>query len=113
MAPQFDRELRELLRTAGCTMVRQGRGSHEIWHSPVTRRNFAGSRSAFPADTQPMPFCARPACPRPSERPQHIALARYSQIQISNSMPFDGNGRSPPPAKRRGGGGGGGGGGLH
>jgi hypothetical protein len=26
MAPQFDRELRELLRAAGCMMVRQGRG---------------------------------------------------------------------------------------
>ena len=33
--------LRELLRAAGCTLVRQGRGSHEIWHSPITRRNFA------------------------------------------------------------------------
>ena len=21
-------------------MVRQGKGSHEIWHSPITRRNF-------------------------------------------------------------------------
>lgn len=41
MAPQFDRALRELLRAAGCTMVLQGRGSHEIWYSPVTRRNFA------------------------------------------------------------------------
>jgi predicted RNA binding protein YcfA (HicA-like mRNA interferase family) len=41
MAPQFDRELRRLLRDAGCTMVRQGRGSHEIWHSPITERNFA------------------------------------------------------------------------
>jgi len=41
MAPQFDRELRNLLRSAGCTFVRQGRGSHEIWHSPITKRNFA------------------------------------------------------------------------
>jgi predicted RNA binding protein YcfA (HicA-like mRNA interferase family) len=40
MAPQFDRVLRELLRAAGCTLVRQGKGSHEIWHSPITRRNF-------------------------------------------------------------------------
>jgi len=30
MAPQFDRALRELLRAAGCTFVRQGKGSHEI-----------------------------------------------------------------------------------
>jgi hypothetical protein len=41
MAPQFDRELRGLLRAAGCMLVRQGKDSHEIWHSPVTKRNFA------------------------------------------------------------------------
>ena len=41
MAPQFDRALRELLRAAGCTLIRQGKGSHEIWHSPATRQNFA------------------------------------------------------------------------
>jgi len=41
MAPQFDRQLRELLGAAGCAFVRQGRGSHEIWHSPLTNRNFA------------------------------------------------------------------------
>lgn len=41
MAPQFDRDLREHLREAGCYLVRQGKGSHEIWHSPITRRNFA------------------------------------------------------------------------
>jgi predicted RNA binding protein YcfA (HicA-like mRNA interferase family) len=41
MAPHFDRELRELLRAAGCILVRQGKGSHEIWRSPVTGRNFA------------------------------------------------------------------------
>jgi hypothetical protein len=41
MAPQFDRALRDLLRAAGCTLVRQGRGSHEISHSPITQGNFA------------------------------------------------------------------------
>jgi predicted RNA binding protein YcfA (HicA-like mRNA interferase family) len=40
MAPPFDRAIRDLLRTAGCTLVRQGKGSHEIWYSPITRRNF-------------------------------------------------------------------------
>ncbi len=40
MVGQLDRELRDLLRAAGCTLVRQGKGSHEIWHSPVTQRNF-------------------------------------------------------------------------
>ena len=41
MAPQFDRPPRELLAAVGCVFVRQGRGSHEIWHSPLTNRNFA------------------------------------------------------------------------
>ena len=40
MAPQFDRLLREALRAADCVLVRQGKGSHEIWHSPITKRNF-------------------------------------------------------------------------
>jgi predicted RNA binding protein YcfA (HicA-like mRNA interferase family) len=40
MAPQFDRVLRELLRAAGCVLVRQGKGGHEIWYSPKTKRNF-------------------------------------------------------------------------
>jgi hypothetical protein len=40
MAPQFDRALRDKLRAAGCTFVRQGKGSHEIWYSPITKRNF-------------------------------------------------------------------------
>ena len=41
MAPQFDRPLRELLTKAGCALVRHGRGSHEIWRSPITGRSFA------------------------------------------------------------------------
>jgi hypothetical protein len=41
MVPQFDRPLRALLRAVGCTLIRQGKGSHEIWHSPITNRNFA------------------------------------------------------------------------
>lgn len=41
MAPQFDRQLRDLLKSAGCVMIRQGKGSHEIWHSPISGQNFA------------------------------------------------------------------------
>ncbi|KAB0679396.1 type II toxin-antitoxin system HicA family toxin [Aureimonas leprariae] len=41
MAPRtFDRELRGLLREAGCELVRQGKGSHEVWRSPITGRTF-------------------------------------------------------------------------
>ena len=34
------RALTELLRDAGCGFERQGKGSHEIWYSPITQRTF-------------------------------------------------------------------------
>jgi len=34
------RALADILREAGCRFERQGKGSHEIWHSPITRRTF-------------------------------------------------------------------------
>ena len=40
MAPQSDRPLREALKAAGCVLVRQGKGSQEVWHSPITDRHF-------------------------------------------------------------------------
>ena len=33
-------ELVRLLKAADCRLVRQARGSHEIWYSPVSGRNF-------------------------------------------------------------------------
>ena len=36
----FTPELKTLLREAGCYFVRQGRGDHEIWYSPVSGINF-------------------------------------------------------------------------
>jgi hypothetical protein len=62
MVTQFDRALRELLRAAGCTLVRQGKSSHELWHSPITRRNFAvpvGIPSRHTAQRHPAP---KPDC---------------------------------------------------
>jgi ribosomal protein L16/L10AE len=43
MPPNFDQDLRVLLRNSGCTRVRPGKGSHEIWYSPLTKRHFAVS----------------------------------------------------------------------
>ena len=40
MAGPLYRQLIRILRDAGCTFVRAGRGSHEIWFSPITRRHF-------------------------------------------------------------------------
>jgi hypothetical protein len=42
-------------------MVRQGKGSHEIWHSPITQRNFP-YLSAFQVATPPMLSSDKPAC---------------------------------------------------
>jgi predicted RNA binding protein YcfA (HicA-like mRNA interferase family) len=40
MSQSFDRELRNLLEKAHCYSVRPGKGSHQIWYSPVSQRNF-------------------------------------------------------------------------
>jgi hypothetical protein len=47
MAPQFDCPLRDLLRAAGCTLVRQGRGSHESRHTANAILRQAGLPKAF------------------------------------------------------------------
>jgi predicted RNA binding protein YcfA (HicA-like mRNA interferase family) len=36
----FTRKLKKTLTAAGCYFVRQGRGDHEIWYSPLTNINF-------------------------------------------------------------------------
>lgn len=36
----------EILNRHGCTFVRQGKGSHEIWFSPITNRNFVVVRNS-------------------------------------------------------------------
>ena len=36
----YRRELERLLIEAGCKFVRNGKGDHEIWWSPITNRNF-------------------------------------------------------------------------
>lgn len=40
MAENYTPRVKQLLRAAGCTFERQGRGDHEIWFSPTTRRRF-------------------------------------------------------------------------
>ena len=41
----FYRELVAILRATGCQPVRSGKGSHEIWFSPVSKRNISLPRS--------------------------------------------------------------------
>jgi len=36
----YTREVKRLLKDAGCWFVRHGKGDHDIWYSPVTKTNF-------------------------------------------------------------------------
>jgi hypothetical protein len=40
MAGPLYRELIQILRDGGCHFVRQAKGSHEMWFSPITKRSF-------------------------------------------------------------------------
>lgn len=37
---EYEKKVREILRRNDCVFVRQGKGDHEIWHSPINNRNF-------------------------------------------------------------------------
>ena len=34
---EYEKKVRDLLRTNGCRFVRPGKGDHEIWYSPITK----------------------------------------------------------------------------
>ncbi|MDG1643481.1 type II toxin-antitoxin system HicA family toxin [Klebsiella huaxiensis] len=34
-------ELKEILLAYNCSFVRQGKGSHEIWRSPISNKSFS------------------------------------------------------------------------
>jgi len=36
MVANYSRDLKKILREAGCTFVRHGKGDHEIWYSPIS-----------------------------------------------------------------------------
>ena len=47
------RELKQLLAAGGCHFARPGKGDHEIWYSPLTKRHFtvdAGVKSRHTAN---------------------------------------------------------------
>lgn len=41
MASNLYRQIKTILTAHGCQFVRQGKGSHEIWRSPISDRNFS------------------------------------------------------------------------
>jgi len=42
----FYRRLVRILRDHQCKLVRAGRGDHEIWYSPISRRHFTVDRQS-------------------------------------------------------------------
>ena len=40
MSQSFTPQLKKLLRAAGCSFVRHGKGDHEIWFSRVNQKHF-------------------------------------------------------------------------
>jgi HicA toxin of bacterial toxin-antitoxin, len=40
MPENLTRRVKALLTESGCVFVRQGKGDHEIWFSPVSNRRF-------------------------------------------------------------------------
>ena len=36
----YEKKVRQILSENGCTFVRHGKGDHDIWYSPVSKRNF-------------------------------------------------------------------------
>ncbi len=40
MSETYYRAVTQILIAYGCYMDRQGKGSHEIWYSPITKRKF-------------------------------------------------------------------------
>lgn len=53
MVSTYYRDLKRILLDHGCTFVRHGKGDHEIWHSPISGRNFTvdiSTRKRFTAN---------------------------------------------------------------
>ncbi len=37
---EYEKKVRDILAGHGCTFARHGKGDHDIWYSPITRRYF-------------------------------------------------------------------------
>jgi len=37
---EYEKKVRQILSQHGCYFVRRGKGDHDIWHSPITGKNF-------------------------------------------------------------------------
>jgi len=37
---EYEKAVRQILKENGCQFVRRGKGDHDIWFSPINKRNF-------------------------------------------------------------------------
>ena len=37
---EYETQVRNILTLNGCSFVRRGKGDHDIWYSPITKRYF-------------------------------------------------------------------------
>jgi predicted RNA binding protein YcfA (HicA-like mRNA interferase family) len=37
---EYEKKVRKILKDHGCYFVRRRKGDHDIWHSPITDKNF-------------------------------------------------------------------------
>jgi hypothetical protein len=37
---EYEKKVRKKLSEHGCTFLRRGKGDHDMWHSPITKRDF-------------------------------------------------------------------------
>jgi HicA toxin of bacterial toxin-antitoxin, len=54
MGSAYYRDLKRILLSYGCKFVRHGKGDHEIWFSPISKRTFtvdAGTKKRFTAQS--------------------------------------------------------------
>ena len=35
---EYEKKVREVLKAHGCHFLRRGKGDHDIWYSPITKR---------------------------------------------------------------------------
>jgi len=80
MTSNLYRELVRILIEAECEFVRQGKGSHEIWYSSITRRKFT-----IPA--------IRLSCIRPIKFSRTLVCRRHSESMYlrlrQRDIPFE------------------------
>lgn len=36
---EYEKKVREILKSYGCYFIRHGKGDHDIWHSPINDHN--------------------------------------------------------------------------